>query len=1489
MDSEIASLAGQVIRSYELREVIGVGGFGIVYQAYQSILDRDAAIKVIRPQFADQTDFIRHFEGEAQIIAHLEHPYIVPLYDFWREPGGAYLVMRWLRGGSLRDMLSKVGALPPATVAKLLDQIAEALAVAHHKGVVHQDIKPENILLDEYGNAYLTDFGIAKGPYSAVSPNPQSDGFGTAAYAAPEQISRKPVTAQTDIYSLGMMIYELLMGQAPFMSASEETMIFKQLHEPVPLVERENVSIEVSRIIWRATAKLPEERYQDVLSFAEEFRRAVHVDQPGSHVLTSDGSKPRADPGNSLATRLLFAPDSVNPYKGLQAFSEADTADFFGREALIDSLVTRLRAAQTGSGFLALVGPSGSGKSSVVQAGILPRLRRGEIPGSERWFITQMNPATEPFLELEAALLRTSGKPIPELRALLREVKGGLAQSLEQILPDRTAKFVLVIDQFEELFTLVESETERKLFLQCLLQALEEPHSRLQLILTLRADFYDRPLLYAGIGELLRDHTEIVLPLSIDGLQQAIVKPAERSGVYLEAGLLSMIVEDVHRQPSALPLLQHVLTELYNQRKDSLLTQDAYRTSGGVVGALARRADEIYEQLDAKSQNAAQQIFLHLVTPGNGTTNTSRRVLRAELVSSEAEKPLITSVLDAFGKHRLLTFDYDPASRSPTVQIAHEAIIQVWERLQNWLIINRADLRQRQNLAVATDEWIKAKHDPGFLATGSRLSQFEALPEKSTLILNEDEKHYVRDSIALRRRGVNRLRSLAVVLAIFSVVALILAVYALNQRAEAVVERDRADTEAQISRSRELAVTALTNQGGTDLSLLLSLEALDAADTFEARNSLLTTLQSRPHLVSYLHGHTDGVRTVVFSPDGHLLASGGRDNQILLWDATSGQATGQTLSGHTGWINALAFSPDGKTLASASEDHTLRLWDVATGAAIGQPLTGHTDAVRSVTFSPDGKTLASASADSTIRFWDVATGAAIGQPLTGHTDVVWSVAFSPDGKTLASGSADQTLRLWDVATRQPIGDPLTGHQNWVLSVAFSPNGKTLASGSADNTIMLWDVSSRAPIGTPLTGDSGWVRSIAFSPDGTQLVSGSVDKTVRLWDVRDLSQATQLDVYQGHTDAVWSVAFAPNGHLIASASADKQILLWNTVSNQTFAKRLTTSSVPVVSLAITSTGTLLASAGGDRTSPADISLWTLPVSAAPKVLSSTDRLVTSLAFSPDGQLLASGSLAGGIHLWNLQSASIQHEFLAPNSSTVYAVAFSPDGRLLAAATDAPNISVWDVASGALVWTLTGHTDSIYTLAFSPDGQLLASGSRDNTIRLWNIASLKPAGAPLVGHTDSIISLAFSPDGKMLASGSRDVTIRLWDVASGQADGEALKGHSDWVTSLAFSPDGQLLASGSQDDTVRLWDVSTQQALGLPFTEHTGWVNSLVFSAKSRMLITGGQDGAIILRNIGLPSLENVACQIANRNLTAAEWQRYFPKDDFHQTCVVNAVN
>jgi WD40 repeat protein/serine/threonine protein kinase len=1479
--SEVGLLNGQTVRTYELRKVIGIGGFGIVYQAYQQVVERDVAIKVILPEFADQPDFIRHFESEAQIVAHLEHPHIVPLYDFWREPGGAFLVMRWLRGGSLRDKLLRSNLPDLSVLARILDQISDALAVAHQKNIIHQDIKPENILLDEYENAYLSDFGIAKKPFASEDAEAVGAGFGTAAYASPEQINRRPITPQTDIYNLGMMLYELLTGTIPFASASDSTILYKQLHEPVPLIKRNNLPSEVNDVIWRATAKRPEDRYASAPEMAEDFRRALKQEiaaVPGIELPSF--SRPQPDPVAPTATRILFEQEAANPYKGLQPFSEADQADFFGREDLINHLLDRLRPSHRTFRLLAVVGPSGSGKSSVVQAGLLPRLRRGAVEGSERWFITQMKPGAEPFRELEAALVRIAHKSVPEMQQRLRELDGGLSDVLTEIQPLPGAEFVLVIDQFEEVFTLCESETERSLFLNVLLQAVNDPASHLRVILTLRADFYDRPLMYSGIGELMQGNTEVVLPLSVDGLMQAIARPAERHGLALEDGLLPVIVEDVHRQPSALPLLQHALSELHTRREGKLLTKAVYFASGGVVGALALRAEEIYQSLEAKSQLLARQLFLHLVTTNENGVSTSRRVLRAELIAAGADAAAVTEVLDAFRKYYLLTFDHHPITSSPTVQISHEALIQVWERLKDWISDNREDLRLRQALSVASHEWDSSVQEPSFLATGSRLARFEALQEKRTIILSADEQQYLDASIAARQRAVRRGRMVVAGLAVLALGAFLLALFAFDQQAAAVAERDRADLESRVSRSRELAATALTNRNQVDLSLLLSLEALRSANTFEARNSLLTTLESQPHLLSFLHGHSDGVRAVAFSPSGEMLASAGRDNTIILWDVAA-QSEIKALSGHTGWVNGVAFSPDGRLLASASDDATVRLWDVNTGASIGEPLTGHTGSVHSVAFSPDGRLLASAGDDGSIRLWEVSTGAAVGDPLIGHLGAVWSVAFSPDGTQLATASSDQSILLWDVATRAVVGAPLLGHTNWVMSLAFSPDGQILASGGADNAIMLWNVATREPIGRTLTGHQGWVRSLAFSPDRQRLISGSADASVRLWDLTDLSQVSLNDVYLAHRDAVWSVAFSPNGHTLVSAGADKQIIVWDTEADTEVSRLFAVSPGPIYGLSLNAAGDVLATAGAARVgSAARISLWDFPTGTLRESLQDSSSLITSLAFNPATQTLLSASFDSIVRFWQPGNTTPLGEITIPGFSVLHAIVVSPDGKRLAAATDQAEITVWDLENSTQVATLQGHTNSIYSLAFSPDGKTLASGSRDNTIRFWNMDTMLPAGEPISGSIAN--GLAFSPDGRFFAAASRDYLVRLWDVATRQLYREPFQGHTDEVNAVAFSMDGQMLASGSDDGAVRLWDISTGQAVGLPFTEHRDAVNGLLFTSDG-YLVSAGQDGAIIRRDIAFTSLEQVACRIANRSFSPEEWNSYFQNIPFHQTC------
>jgi WD40 repeat protein/serine/threonine protein kinase len=1492
-------LSGSVIRGYELHQRIGYGGFGAVYRAYQPVVQREVAIKVILPERASQPEFIRRFEAEAQIVARLEHLHIVPLYDYWRDPQGAYLVMRYLRGGSLHEALQQQAVWPLSQIVKLLDQITSALAAAHRTGVIHRDLKPANILLDEEGNFFLTDFGIAKDLRISLEVLPEEGFFGSPEYVAPEQVLHEPLSPRADIYSLGILLFELLTGHRPFEASTDTTVMRHHVSKPLPslLDVRPDLPASLDLVVRRATAKDPDDRYTDVLQLASDFRAVAGVVRnvttaaatrsevgittrplPATDVMSASPDEvsetliletldlSAIDSGvrdlktSEILTSIL--PDLRNPYKGLRSFDEADAGDFYGREALVNRLLIHLSSTN----FLAVVGPSGSGKSSIVKAGMIPALRRRALLQSDEWFVAAMTPGSRPLENLREALSSVAVR-LPENldEQLVRDVTS-LHHALDSVLPGPNHQLVLVVDQFEEMFTLVTDEAARAHFLNLLHTALTIPDSRLRVVLTLRADFYDRPLLYPAFGDLMQQHTQVVLPLSPAELREAIIRPAEHSGLKMPAQLVDAILHDVHEQPGTLPLLQYALTELFERRTVSELTLAAYEDIGGVSGALARRADQIYEQLDSVKRDTARQMFLRLIALAEGADDTRRRVMRVELESLGGQA--MREVIAIFGQYRLLIFDRDAFTRAPTVEIAHEALIRQWVRLKQWLAASRAALQTQQRMAQEVSEWLRAGRDPGFLAAGSRLVQFEALAEETVVVLTKDEKSYLQSSLDRRNRAENRRRMVIAVLVVFSLVTLALAALAFDRERQAVAERVRADQEAAIARSRELAVTALTNvEDHLDLALLLSLEAQQAADTFEARSSLLTALEAQPNLISFLHGHTDGVRSTAIDPQGRWLASAGRDRTIILWNFDTRKMIGTPLTGHENWINSLAFSPDGQTLASADEGGVLRLWSAQTGEPIGQPVLNEGGAIWSVAFSPGGQTLVSGDEGGTIRLWDVATGAPIGEPLDGHTDIVFGLDFS--GDKLVSASADGTIRLWDAATGAPIGEPLDGHSDWVLAVAFSPDGTTIASGGADNTIRLWDVESHQLL-AELNGHTDWVRSLNFL-DHSRLVSGSADGTIRLWDV----QTGQSTILGRHQDAVWNITVSPDSRWLLSGGADRNVMLWDATGNQGLGHVFARQAEAVSSIA--AHGDLLASANGNPSGTgADntIHLWNIADGSSVATLEGHQLSVTDVAFSPDGRKLASASADQTVRLWNVETGQASLEPLTGHMDAVMSVAFNHDGTVIASGGFDQTIRLWNAQTGApLNQPLTGHTDAVLSVAFSPDGTILASGGFDGTVRLWNGKTGQALHDPLLGHTDAVIKVVFSPDGTLLASTSRDGTTRVWSLSQQPVTSRVLTGHQNWVLAAAFHPLQPLLATGSRDTTILLWDLTTGQPLGQPVSGHLDWVSTLAFDATGNILYSGSHDRSVRALQMQPSVWRDLACRIANRSLTESEANQY----------------
>ena len=624
-----AATAPRALRGYQLGEKLGEGRFGVVYRATQPSVDREVAVKMIHPDLADDPAFVQRFEAEAQLVARLEHRCIVPLYDYWREPGGAYLVMRWMRGGTLEGRLAG-GPLTLGQTVEVVQQIGGALAAAHHAGVIHRDLKPSNVLLDEEGNAYLSDFGIAVGP-----GGDELRSAGSPVYASPEQMAGGELTPSSDTYALGVIVYELLTGRLPYRSPTATGLIGEKLARPVPglSAQRADLPSAVDAVVQRATMPEAGARYAGALDFVEALRVAASVPRGARTTDDALDRPPAVQPATRAAGATLAsaALPATNPYKGLRAFDEADAADFFGRDRMVDQVVDRLR---DGDRFVAIVGPSGSGKSSVVRAGIVPRLREGVVEGSDVWFVTTMTPGRHPYEELESALLRVAINPPATLLDQLRDGERGLLRAVQRTLPPDGRELVLVLDQFEELFTQVDDAGERDGFLTMLVCTAQDVDARVRVLSTIRADYFDRPLSNGAIGELMAMHSVPITPLSPEEIERAVAGPAERSGVRLEPGLLATVVGDVADHPAALPFLQYCLTELYDRRDGLVMTLDAYRDLGAVSGALGRQAEETYNQLDDQHKQAARELFTRLVTPGEGEADTRRRARRSELLAA---------------------------------------------------------------------------------------------------------------------------------------------------------------------------------------------------------------------------------------------------------------------------------------------------------------------------------------------------------------------------------------------------------------------------------------------------------------------------------------------------------------------------------------------------------------------------------------------------------------------------------------------------------------------------------------------------------------------------------------------------------------------------------------------------------------------------------------------------------------------------------------
>lgn len=1558
------SKTNSTIKGYTLTERIGQGGFGEVYKARQKLVERDVAIKIIKPSFASQPDFVRRFEKEAQLIARLEHPFIVPLYDFWRDHDGAYLVMRYLRGGNLRHALRE-GAYELDATVRMIEQIASALATAHRNNIIHRDLKPENILLDEDGNHYLADFGIAKDNTIKQGNHTSLDQIrGTPDYLSPEQGRNEPITPRTDVYSLGVVLYEILTGEHPFPNLSGVERLFKHLNDPLPLIENRQFSNldGINEVIQQATAKNPADRYEDVLALVVALRHIAELGQPEQPANLVELFTPREQEvlqhmiaGKSnreiagllfitvdtvrwylkqlykkLRVRnrvqaiarareldLVFAPDDQtsvtvagnldspatylmnvnNPYKGLHAFQASDAQDFFGREKITEKLIARLAESDQLSRFLAIVGPSGSGKSSLVKAGLIPALWQGKLSGSDRWFIAELMPGNRPLDELEVALMRIAANQGGNLHEQLTRDSNGLLRVAQLILPDDGSELVIVIDQFEEVFTLVEDEAERQHFLNLLHAAVTGSRSRVRVVITLRADFYGHPLAYQDFGELVRDRMETILPLSAQELESAIVNPAKRIGMAFEEGLPATIASEVLYQPGALPLLQYALTELCDQRAGNTLTHQGYLQIGGTVGALAKRAEGMFNDFSDDAQEFVRQVFLRLVTLGEGVEDTRRRIPRSELDSISDDPDLLSEFMDVFASARLISMDHDPFTREPTLELAHESILREWERLRGWIDTSRDDIRRQRQLTSLTNEWLMAAKDQSFLLRGSRLTQFSEWMSQTEIVIAQAEQDFLSASIAahqrqaqeaeqrqmreaaLERRAIRRLRWLVAVFAGATGIAIVLSILLGVAFNAAQQQRNNAEQQRRVAVSRELAAAAITNLDvDPERSMLLALHGLAEAETREAENALHQAFANL-HIEHTLTEHTARVRRIAYSPDGQLFATASWDGTAIIWNAETNHAL-LTLSAHAGPVQDVAFSPDGTQLVTGGADGLAFTWDVANGEQL-LTLAGHSNqtvafhqGVVTVQYAPDGSLIATGGTDGSVRVWDAETGEQV-REIQGDAAVL-SVDFSLDGQQLVTGNWNGLAVIWEVSSGEEIM-PLTPSQE-IVSITYSPDG-TMVAGSAgsEGVARIWDAESGEELLT-LRGHEGVLDGIAFSPDSQRIATASWDGSVRVWDANTGQELLRLDGHSGNVDGV---AFHPDGIQLASASSDSTVRIWNTAPSYELFTITAGIFGPPTMMSLSPDGSLLAT-GQFLDGPTEVRLWDAHTGThlrsleIPENVNADDtiREVQNLSFSPDGTYLAAATSVGEVYLWTVDSGTHTRTF-AGHTGWVWGLDFSPDGLRLVSAGEDATAKVWDVQSGEVLMTFEGHASFVWSANFNPDGTRIVTASRDNSTKVWDATT----GAELLTWQDEggfgNWDARYSPDGTRILVGRENGSSVILDATSGGLL-QIFSGHTGVTIRNTFNPSATWVATANFDGTSKIWNVGTGEEL-LTLTGHTNNVVNVVFSPDGNTLFTSSFDGTIRGYVLDLDNLTALAQSRLTRTFTVEECQQYLHQD------------
>lgn len=1429
--------AGQALRGYVLHELLGEGSASQVYRGTQPGIGRDVAIKMIKPELADTPIFVQRFEVEAQIVSRLEHPYIVPLYDFWREPGGAYLVFRLMRGGSADRLVAQSGAWSLDRVTRLIVEVGGALVAAHASAVLHGDVKPANVLIDEAGHHYLADFGIAS----------QAEHDATGA-------------ATVDQFGLAVTAWELLTGTFPFAGVRGSGHDGHGPERTLPSLAawRPDLPVALDAVLRRATADGDEQRFASLADMVDAWMMASggHTDAP----LGEEDGTPRSE-----SVRRQPMP-TTNPYKGLRPFAESDADDFHGRSALVGELVERVGSLP----FVAVIGPSGSGKSSLLHAGLIPRLR------AEGARVVSVTPGGDPSDRLRTGLLGVAISDHGDLP---------LADQLRAVAEEGQTQLVLVVDQFEETWASAQAES-----LNEFLGALAAGPPGVRVVAAIRADRLDRPLSDPVGGPLMRDGAFLVTPLTRAELRQVITQPAVAHGVLLEPGLAEVIGDDVAGARGALPMLQFALKELYRRQESGVMTLAAYRSMGGVSGAITSRAEELLTAFDESRQTAVRQLFERLVVQGDGANDTCRIARRSELEVDDQE------MIEVLVAERLLSVDRDPMTREPTVEVAHAALLTHWPRLRSWLDEDRDWILQRQRLAAAALAWHEAGRLDADLYRGARLVLAEdVIAAAGRGRINSLELSFVAASRELadaeaqhRDRQHRGLRRRLTAIAVLLVVALGAGAAAVTQASRAADARDRAENEASLSNLRALlADVSVLRASDRDLAALLAVEAHRISPTAETAGALFSLFTEAAGFVGYQRlPLSSRIEAAQVMPDGSLVHATA-DGVVSRSDLEPGSEptpddTPQIIDGEPlGSTLDLAATPNGALLARLVKPQEgpgrLIVYDLAQGERLANVPASAT----SVALSPDGRYVAVAGGS----IGDVVVLAVDGT-MIGKTDgrsnssgrvlaATAAATFDALGRLFVS-SQDGSVRIFEMPSLRQIGevDREPGSIPPTTSLAVSADGTTLFgngytdpsdnSAESASTVQAWDLG---------TGSSLWsvddvrecVRIVLVPADGTLRCAGFFGGLTAYRAATGEMVGAPVDAQLG---TVVELAVTEAGSMVAVSGVDPVVGEWRfdgagpvttqfgprttpyayLSSNRLMVYRLDQPEVPYMPAAIFDART------GQVANPLDgfgASTWAGPDRIASMFLDGTigfyDAVSGERVVADDPPRFPSPVLpvyargTGLLVVWHADGTNTtvdargKWSLIDLPNGIPRSASFSSDGiRLLT--TDASGLSMYEVSTGRRI---IGPLAGVLEVGISAD-DVVATADGDGTIEIRGLDDLQPIGASVRLDGARVQDIEFDERGNVLVVRTTDAA-HVIDVASRVALGGPIPtGRPDPDEGLAVSPDGLEMAIATTAGTAT-WSLDPLE-----------W--------------------------------ERAACRLAGRNLTRAEWQRHIGAlADYSATC------